>query len=129
MNIKIEETDNSIRATVTVPFIDKTKGERILVTLKDVKKELKERNIKIGTCVKGRHNTLWNTNKDNLTSVWVFKKSSELLKEKITQLKGVSVEHIEHNEPEVLVKPEAVKRKRTSSRRSKKSYSKTGLVE
>tara|TARA_Y100000114_G_C11760894_1_gene329639 strand:- start:1648 stop:2025 length:378 start_codon:yes stop_codon:yes gene_type:complete len=125
MNIEIEESDSKIYVAVTLPYIDKTKGERILVMLKDVEEELHRRGIKFGKCVQGRLNTLWNTNKDNLTSVWVFTKMkpSISLEKKVTQIEATDTE------AEVLVKPEPVKRKRTSSRRSKKSYSKTGLVE
>ena len=125
MNIKIEQSDNKIYAKVTLPSIDKTKGERILVTLEHIEQELHKRGIKFGKCVEGRLNALWNTNKDKLTGTWVFTqmKPPVSLKEKVTQLKETNIE------PEVLVKPEPVKRKRTSPRRSKKSYSKTGLVE
>ncbi len=125
MNIKIEESDSKICVAVTLPYIDRTKGERILVMLKDVEEELHRRGIKFGKCVQGRLNTLWNTNKDNLTSVWIFMKMkpSISLEKKVTQIEATDIE------AEVLVKPEPVKRKRTSSRRSKKSYSKTGLVE
>ena len=128
MNIKIEQDDNKIYARVTVPSIDKTKGERILVTLEHVEQELHKRGIKFGKCVEGRLNALWNTNENNLTGTWVFsvnKKSLAPLQkiaDQTTQPKDVNVE------PEILVRPEPTKRKRTSTRRSKKSYSETGLV-
>jgi len=116
MKIKsIEKKDNHIIVTVDVPSVRKTDGKRILVTTKDVEKELAKQNVKFGKCVVATE--LWNTNPDRLQAQWKFllpKKTSSTTKTIKTKQIVPTVEV----EETISTKPPVV-HTRTSSRKSR----------
>ena len=116
MKIKsIEKKDNHIIVTVDVPSVRKTNGKRILVTTKDVEKELAKQNVKFGKCVVATE--LWNTNPDRLQAQWKFlipKKTSSTTKTIKTKQIVPTVEV----EETISTKPPVV-HTRTSSRKSR----------
>jgi len=116
MKIKsIEKKDNHIVVIIDVPSVRKTNGKRILVTTKDVEKELTKQNIKFGKCVIATE--LWNTNPNRLQAQWEF-----LIPKKASSTsKTIKTKHIVPTvatEETISTKPPVV-HTRTSSRKSR----------